>query len=96
MAKLSFTDIKHEVNHQFKKVKDKISGQNVIPHKDVLTQMLDKVENLDYQKEAKTDKKLSKKHFLVITIEKILELAKKYDWGLCKRLDFIYLYNGAF
>jgi putative DNA primase/helicase len=51
---------------------------------------------LDYQKEAKTDKKLSKKHFLVITVEKIIELAKKQDWGLCKRHDFIYLYNGAF
>jgi len=96
MPKLSLSDIKREVNHHFQKAKDKITGQNVIPHKDVLTQMLDKVESLDYQKEAKTDKKLSKKHFLVITVEKILELAKKYDWGLCKRLDFIYLYNGAF
>jgi putative DNA primase/helicase len=96
MDRISLPDIKREVNHQLKKVKDKISGQNIIPHKDVLSQMLDKVESLDYQKEAKTDKKLSKKHFLVITVEKILELAKKYDWGLCKRLDFIYLYNGAF
>ena len=96
MPKLSFSDLKREVNHHFQKAKDKISGQNVIPHKNVLSQMLDKVENLDFQKEAKTDKKLSKKHFLVITVERVLEMAKKYDWGLCKRLDFIYLYNGAF
>ncbi|PKD43694.1 DNA primase family protein [Rhodohalobacter barkolensis] len=96
MPRLSFSDVKREVKQQLHKAKTKISGQNVIPHKDVLSQMLEKVELLDYQKEAKTDKKLSKKHFLVITVEKILELAKKYDWGLCKRLDFIYLYNGAY
>lgn len=40
--------------------------------------------------------KLSLKHFLIISIEKTLQLAEKNRWGLCKNHDFIYLYNGTF
>lgn len=40
--------------------------------------------------------KLSEKHFLIITIEEIVNLTKRKKWGLCKSLDFIYLFNGAF
>jgi len=36
------------------------------------------------------------KHKLIITIEKLVELAKKQKWDLCKNHDFIYLYNGAY
>lgn len=93
---ISYSELIKGVKSKFQKTKDKIPTRKIIPHKDVLSEMLDKVEALDYQEEAKTDKKLSKKHFLVITVEKILELAKKYNWGLCKRHDFIYLYNGAY
>lgn len=40
--------------------------------------------------------KLSEKHFLIITIEEIANLTKCKKWGLCKSLNFIYLFNGAF
>jgi putative DNA primase/helicase len=40
--------------------------------------------------------KLNSKHFLVLSIENALKLAKENNWGLCKNHDFIYLYNGAF
>lgn len=40
--------------------------------------------------------KLTHKHLLVISIEKVIEVASKNRWGLCKNHDFIYLYNGAF
>ncbi|MTI88832.1 MAG: DNA primase [Balneolaceae bacterium] len=93
---ISYNELIKGVKSTFQKAKEKIPTKKVVPHKDVLSKMLDKVEPLDYQNEAKTDKKLAKKHFLVITVEKILELAKKHDWGLCKRHDFIYLYNGAY
>jgi putative DNA primase/helicase len=33
---------------------------------------------------------------LILSVENILELAEKKQWGLCKNHDFIYLYNGAF
>lgn len=40
--------------------------------------------------------KLNLKHYLVLSIENALELAEKNRWGLCKKHDFIYLYNGTF
>lgn len=40
--------------------------------------------------------KPQKKHFLIITIKKLRELAEKNRWGLCKNKDFIYLYNGNY
>lgn len=39
---------------------------------------------------------LSEKHYLIITIEEISNLAKEKKWGICKNKDFIYLYNGAY
>lgn len=36
------------------------------------------------------------KHKLQISIEQLVELAKKQNWDLCKNLDFIYVYNGAY
>jgi len=66
-----------------------------IPHKEILKRLLEMVEKVNFHREAETDK-LSKKHYIVISIEKILELAKYNNWGLCKKHDFIYLYNGAY
>lgn len=40
--------------------------------------------------------KPSTKHFLILTIEEIIHLAKKNHWGLCKHKSFIYLFNGAY
>ena len=39
--------------------------------------------------------KLSEKHFLILTIEEIIDLAKRKNWGICKNQAFIYLYNGT-
>lgn len=40
--------------------------------------------------------KLNNKHYLVLSIENVLILAARNNWGLCKNHDFIYLYNGTF
>lgn len=40
--------------------------------------------------------KIATKHFLVLSIENTLNIAKKNKWGICKNHDFIYLYNGTF
>lgn len=47
-------------------------------------------------KEAIENFKLSDKHYLIITIEEIINLTKSKKWGLCKNQGFIYLYNGAY
>ncbi|MFH5833863.1 phage/plasmid primase, P4 family [Halalkalibaculum sp. DA384] len=65
------------------------------PHEEILKKLLQMVEEVNFYREAGVDK-LNNKHFIVITIEKILELAANNNWGLCKKHDFIYLYNGAY
>lgn len=40
--------------------------------------------------------KINEKHYLVLSIRELLTTAEKMRWGLCKNLDFIYLYNGAY
>jgi putative DNA primase/helicase len=46
--------------------------------------------------EAIDNFKLTEKHFLIITIDEVINLTKSKKWGLCKNQDFIYLYNGAY
>ncbi|MCF8372105.1 MAG: DUF5906 domain-containing protein [Bacteroidales bacterium] len=67
-------------------------------HDHILSELLSKIETIDFRDRAglADDEKPKQSHFLIITIEEILCLAKKYDWGICRKHDFIYLYNGAY
>ena len=40
--------------------------------------------------------KLTQKHFAILSIENVLQIADRNKWGICKNNDFIYLYNGAY
>ncbi len=40
--------------------------------------------------------KVSKNHYLILCIEQLLKIAKKNNWGLCKKTGYIYLYNGSY
>jgi putative DNA primase/helicase len=40
--------------------------------------------------------KLTKNHYLILSIEQLLKIAKANNWGLCKKNGFIYLYNGSY
>lgn len=62
-----------------------------------------KIENPTTTTEEKKEinKKLDKliinsKHYLVLSIENVIKLAEKNNWGLCKNYYFIYLFNGSF
>jgi putative DNA primase/helicase len=50
---------------------------------------------IDKIKELLENFKLSEKHFLILTIEEIISLAKQKNWGICKNQAFVYLYNGT-
>lgn len=70
------------------------------PHDEILHQLIEQFEPLDFEALANPHNaenfKLNTKHFLVLSIENVLQLAEKNRWGLCKNHDFIYLYNGTF
>ncbi|SMO84201.1 phage/plasmid primase, P4 family [Gracilimonas mengyeensis] len=40
--------------------------------------------------------KLFQKHYLIISIEKLLEVARANQWDLCQRLAYYYVFNGEF
>jgi len=40
--------------------------------------------------------KLKRNHFIILSIDNVIEFAKKNKWGLCKNHNIIYLYNGTF
>lgn len=49
------------------------------------------------QIEKKIDEfKLRHKHYLVIAIDQLLEMAAEKNWNLCRRHDFYYCYNGMY
>ena len=87
-------------------LEDLRKGKEAKSHKEIFNELLDQIEYLDFEAlafpEMKDDLKqlgqvkLTTKHYLVLAIDYILELALKNRWGLCKKYDFIYLYNGSY
>jgi putative DNA primase/helicase len=101
----------HNSNQENKKVTPKFDFQKigieeveikgeVTPHIKILEQLLEQFKPLDFEALVNPNDddnfKLSSKHFLVLSIENALRLAESNRWGLCKKYDFIYLYNGSF
>ncbi|MDG1276933.1 MAG: phage/plasmid primase, P4 family [Algoriphagus sp.] len=70
------------------------------PHAEILGQLLEQFEPLDFEAMANPHNaenfKLNNKHYTVLSIENVLQIAEKNRWGLCKNHDFIYLFNGTF
>ena len=71
-----------------------------IQHNELLAALLRQVGEVNFMAEANPNNadnfKLSRKHYVVLTIEKILQLAEANKWGLCRHNGFVYLYNGEF
>jgi putative DNA primase/helicase len=75
-------------------------SKEATPHAEILHQLIEQFEPLDFEALANPhgaeNFKLNLKHYLVLSIENVLQLAERNRWGLCKNHDFIYLYNGTF
>jgi len=70
-----------------------------VDHKKILELLLGQVKKVNFRELAGLENEkesLQKKHYLVLSIEKILETAQINNWGICKNLAFTYLYNGSF
>jgi len=38
--------------------------------------------------------KISRKQYIVVVIEEVLRLASRYNWDLCQKHEFVFVYNG--
>ena len=90
---ISAEDIKAEINQLSKPVE-------AILHLEILSKLLKQIEPVDFNKVANPSGqegfRLNERHYLVITIGNILSISKKNRWDMCKKHDFIYLYNGNY
>ncbi|MHB1221275.1 MAG: phage/plasmid primase, P4 family [Gammaproteobacteria bacterium] len=83
-------------------VRKQLSMNTIIPHEQILSELLGKVEAVNFRDHAcnknniNENEKLQNSHYQIIIVEKILALAQEYGWGICKHHDFIYLFNGAY
>lgn len=79
-------------------IKQLIQEPEPISHQDILEQLLQKIEPVDFRTIAQleSDEKPKVSHYRIKTVEHILHLAKQNYWGICKNHDFVYLFNGAY
>ena len=40
--------------------------------------------------------RVTRNHYLILSIENVAKIAEENHWSLCKNHDFIYLFNGAY
>jgi putative DNA primase/helicase len=70
------------------------------PHDKILSQLLEQVDIVDFEALANPRSienfKITQKHYSVLAVQHILEIAAKNKWGLCKHHDFIFLFNGSY
>ena len=73
-------------------------NEEILDHKSVISALLNEIKPADFRALAELDEggALNKKHYLIISIEEILKIAKENKWSLCMNDGFIYVYNGAF
>lgn len=68
-------------------------------HTEILARLIAEIQPVNFRQLAALEddtEKLQKRHYLVLTVQQVLDLAAANDWGLCKHNGFIYLFNGAF
>lgn len=69
-----------------------------IDHGNVLQEILDNLEGVDFSEIAKLkqDERLTQKHLVVYSVREILRVAQTLNCGLCRHFDFLYTYNGEY
>src|SRR5262249_42687713 len=68
-------------------------------HEGVLKDILSNLPtDVDFHLEAgvPSDKPITKAQYYVVTVDKVLKVARELKCGLAKHLDFIYQYNGQY
>ncbi|MDB4104814.1 phage/plasmid primase, P4 family [Salibacteraceae bacterium] len=77
-----------------------LTKKSATPHAEILDQLLEQFEPFDFEEIANPNNaenfKLTNKHYTVLSVENVLQIAENNRWGLCKSHDFIYLFNGTY
>ena len=89
------------IKGEIQKLTIKAEKENEAPeHKEILGQLIEQVEPLDFEALANPHNadgfRLNEKHYCVLSVENIIDIAEKNRWGICKNHDFIYLFNGNY
>lgn len=77
------------------------TDNSIFSQYEILKKILKDVKKEDFKVEvygdnAKDNLKLQKKHYLIIVVEKIIELSKSKGWQLCVNSGKIFIYNGKY
>ena len=69
-----------------------------LEHMSVLNALLTELTPIDFRDKGKLDSSetITRKHYIIISNEAILEIAQKNKWSLCMSDGFVYVYNGAY
>ncbi|MDM1534223.1 DNA primase family protein [Myroides marinus] len=93
-----FTDLQNP--DTFKNHINQLLNIEIVEHDKLLNELLNQFETIDFitlaNPTGRDDFKISNKHYTVLAIENILKIATSNRWGLCKKLNIIYLYNGTY
>lgn len=79
-------------------IKDLTKCREPISHERVLSLLLKNIAPIDFKAAAdlSQNENVKNNHYQIITVEKVLSLAKSQDLGICRYLDNVYLFNGAY
>ena len=69
-----------------------------LEHMSVLNALLTELTPIDFREKGKLDSSetITRKHYIIISNEAVLEIAQKNKWSLCMSDGFVYVYNGAY
>jgi len=73
----------------------KLNRETTNPDGSVKEDEPDKLEQIKQITKRLEGLKIYLKHYLIIVVEELLEIAKQNDWDLCQRHGFYYIYNGS-
>ncbi len=86
-----------DLNEHAEALPDEALPESSVSHP-LLREILDNIEPLDFRErlELPDGENLKLKHVFVLVVEEVLNVARRLNCGLCRKADFIYLFNGEY
>lgn len=94
-----FSELTEDIKHNETKLKTQRKQQEKgKSYQSVLSELLNQLQPINYRElaELENEEKLTRKNYVVISIDNIIEVAKSNNWGICTQNGFIYVFNGKY